>query len=58
MLETIRNTLTEAKQGGNFMELSVYLEPYFELTDLDGQVNDVNGLSDDSFDGGLLGEGF
>lgn len=58
MLETIRATLVEAKQGGNGMELSAHVEPYFELTDLDNQLNDPNGLSGDVFDGGYLGEGF
>lgn len=58
MQETIRTTLEQAKQGGNGMELSAHIEPFFELTDLPNQLNDPNGLSDSGFDGGILGEGF
>jgi len=55
-LLAIRSTMIEAKQGGNNMDLSAYMDPYFSLTSADNQLNDPNGLSSDSFDGGYLGE--
>lgn len=59
-LEVIRTTLSTAKQGGNNMQLSITdSSTPFELEELTSQsLNDANGLSGDSFDGGILSQGF
>jgi len=57
-LITIRNTLIEAKQGGNGMDLAAYSQTPFELTSTPNQLNDPNGLSGNSTSNGILGVGF
>jgi len=59
-LQKIRESLEKAKQTGNNMALTITSSTTpFELEELTSpSLNDVNGLSGDSFDGGTLLQGF
>ncbi len=57
-LAIIRTALTEAKQGGNGMELSIGVETTFKLVESNPQLNSSTGLSGNGHTGGTLATGF